>query len=124
MLNTDLVFVKKETGNSPTKNSIDVSLTLVNKMNGAALSFSPKAIAMFGKADYITGARLGSRLYLVGSDKKNGFKLTTLRTDCARRSATLPAKKLGIGGNWIGYYQLLWDRERELFHIDLDKREG
>ena len=123
MLNTDLVFVKKEAGNSPTKNSIDVSLTLVNKMNGAALSFSPKASAMFGKADYITGARYKSRLYLMGSDAVNGFKLSKGK-DCGRRSATFPAKKLGIGGNWIGYYALQWDRDRELFYIDLDKREG
>ena len=124
MLNTDLVFVKKETGNSPTKNSIDVSLTLINKMNGAALSFSPKASAMFGKTDYITGAKLGSRLYFDNSDAKDGFKLSKGRKDCSRRSATFPAKKLGIDGNWIGYYPLQWDRERELFYIDLDKREG
>lgn len=124
MLNTDLVFVKKESGNSPTKNSIDVSLTLINKMNGAALSFSPKASAMFGKTDYITAAKLGSRLYFDNSDAKDGFKLSKGKKDCARRSATLPAKKLGIGGNWIGYYHLQWDRERELFYIDLDKREG
>ena len=123
MLNTDLVFVKKETGNSPTKNSIDVSLTLVDKMNGAALSFSPKASAMFGKSDYITGARFRGRLYLMGSDDKDGFKLSKGK-DCGRRSATLPAKKLGIGGNWIGYYSLQWDRDRELFYIDSDKREG
>lgn len=124
MLNNDLVFVKKEAGNSPTKNSIDVSLTLVNKMNGAALSFSPKASAMFGEADYITGARYKSRLYFLVADAVNGFKLSKGKKDCARRSATLPAKKLGIGGNWIGYYPLQWDRDRELFYIDLDKREG
>ena len=123
MLNTDLVFIKKETGNSPTKNSIDVSLTLINKMNGAALSFSPKASAMFGKADYITGARWRSRLYFLVADAVNGFKLSKGK-DCGRRSATLPAKKLGIDGNWIGYYSLQWNRDRELFYIDLGKREG
>ena len=123
MLNTDLVFVKKEAGNSPTKNSIDVSLTLVNKMNGAALSFSPKASAMFGKTEYITGARWRTRLYFDNSNTKDGFKLSKGK-DCSRRSATLPAKKLGIAGSWVGYYHLQWDRDRELFYIDLDKREG
>ena len=123
MQNTDLFFVKKTSGGGQTADNIEISLTLVNNRNNVALSLAPKVAKMIGKTDYLIPAKLGSRLYLMGSDAKDGFKLSK-KTDCGRRSVTFPTQKLGIDSNWIGYYQLQWDRERELFYIDVDRKEG
>ena len=124
MNNSDLQFVTKTSGGQHTQNDIDVSVTLVGNRTGAAFSFSRKAVAKMGDKDYLVAARKGVRIYLMPAVEQQGFKLTR-KTDCGRKMVRFPAAPLGMTSeNWVGYYGLQWDRERELFYINIDLRQG
>jgi len=121
--NNDLQFVTKRQGGQHPQGDIDVSVTLVHNRASLAMSFSHKALAMMGDTDYISAAKKSGRIYLKPSNQIIGFKLTG-KKDCARKTVVLPADALGVKSeNWIGYYRLQWDRERELFYIDINLRE-
>ncbi len=123
-MNDDLNFVTKRTGGQHTTDDIDVSVTMVGGLQGVALSLSKKAIVMLGNPEYITAAKKGSKLYLKPSTQKSGFKFSG-KPDCRRKMTRFPAEPLGMNTeNWIGYYRLQWDRERELFYIDVNMREA
>ncbi len=124
MNNSDLVFVRKsESSGGTTRSDIDVSVTIIDKGNIAGFSFSAKATTILGKPEYIMCAMKNGRIYFVDTDKKNGFKLSGNAT-CKRLMSKIPAKKLGVNDRWIGYYDLLWDVNRELFYIDLNGRRA
>ena len=116
--NSDLKFVYKRPGHKKISLDIDLSLTLINSRESAALSFSQKAFAILN-SEFIVVARFGNRLYFKPADKEHGFKLSG-RKSCSRRTTRIPISQLGLTVDWIGYYNLLWDRERELFYVAND----
>ena len=116
--NKDLKFVIKQRGHKHTNLDVDLSITLINKGNAAALSFSQKAFTILG-GEFVIAAKLGSRIFFKPADERHGFKLCGRKAG-SRSMVRIPAKQIGITPDWIGYYNLLWDRERELFYIAND----
>ena len=120
--NNDLNFAVKNSGGSRTQNTIDVSVTMIDSRTNVAFSMSQKAVAMLGNAEYITAAKSGSKLYFKPCGVKYGFKLSG-KPEQGRKMVRIPAGQLSMAHeNWIGYYRLLWDKERELFYIDANLR--
>lgn len=118
--NNDLKFICKQSVNKRTSLDVDLSLTLINSRKSAALSFSGRALAILG-CKYIVAAKLGSRLYFKAADEKTGYMLSGREDGRSKRvTCRLPMDQLGITSDWIGYYNLLWDRERELFYVAND----
>jgi hypothetical protein len=118
--NNDLEFVYKRPGHRRTSLDVDLSLTLINSRKSIALSFSQKAFAILG-CEYIVAAKLGNRLYFKPADGKTGYMLSGRKAVGSSRMTTrIPAERLGITTDWIGYYNLLWDRERDLFYVAND----
>ena len=122
-MNNDLNFVTKKSGGTQVSSDIEVSVTFVGDRTGVAFSFSPKAAKMLG-AQYIIAAQKQGRVYLASAVPQQGFKLSG-KKDCGRVMARLPIKDLGMTSqNWIGYYQLLWDKDRGMFYIDINTRQS
>lgn len=119
--NNDLVFVTRKGRNQRIDNSVEVSLTLVKKGRYMSLSIDREACGMLGAGNYITAARFGDRLYLKKMDDINGFKLQD-KEHSSRLYVQIPAKALKVNGDWIGFYRLWWNSERELFYIDKERR--
>ena len=87
-----------------------------------AMSFSRKAIAMMGNIDYISVAKKAGKIFFKSNTPALGFKLVS-KNDCARKTVTFPANSLKIlSENWVGYYNLRWDANRQLFYIDIDAK--
>lgn len=121
--NSDLQFIERSSKGTQIRSDIDVSLTVINKGKTVALSLSNDAATVIGATGYIVAARLGGRLYLDVADEVHGFKLQQKR-DIGRKYVQMPAKKLKINGDWIGYYPLRWNAERRLNFIEQDSKQG
>ena len=120
MNNSDLNFVTKKARTGVGVDA-DVSLTLVKKGKFVALSIDRTAAAMLGDAGYIVAARLGSRIYFRQSNAINGFKVQD-KEHSSRVYVQMPAADLKVNGDWIGFYKIWWNSERELFYIDIDRK--
>lgn len=120
MNNNDLNFVTKK-ARTHTGVDADVSLTLVKKGKFVSLSIDLAAAKMIGDTGYIVAARLGSRIYFKQSDAVTGFKVQ-FKEHSSRAYVQMPAADLKVNGDWIGFYKIWWNSERELFYIDLDRK--
>lgn len=117
-----LTFTKKSaTAGGSTPCAVDVSVTAQGKGKYMAFSFSSKAFGLMGQPGALNAAISGSRIYFLESSTKTGF-IIGKKDSSTRPCCRFPAGQLAPEYAYVGFYDLKWDRDRELFYIDLSKR--
>lgn len=118
-----LNFTKKSTrvgGGLPA--CVDVSVTSQGSGKAVAFSFSSWAYGLMGSPKALNAALGGTSIYFLESSTKTGF-VVNQNGPAARAYCRFPADQLATQYSYIGYYDLKWDRNRELWYIDLSKRK-
>ena len=107
-----------------TNGSIDVSLTMQDDRKKVTFSFSKDMFLIMNKPDAIVAAYVPGKIYFMQSSITKGFKVY-LAPNYRRAVYRFPRSQLNIPESAIGYYDLHWDANRELFYINLmEKKDG
>lgn len=107
-----------------TNSSIDVSLTMQNDRKTVSFSFSKDMFLIMNKPDALVAAFVPGKIYFMQSSITKGFKVY-LAPNYHRALYKFPRSQLQIPESDIGYYDLHWDANRELFYINLmEKKNG
>lgn len=118
-----LNFTKKSTRAGGSLSAcVDVSVTSQDSGKYMAFSFSGRAYGLMGAPKALNAALAGTSIYFLESSTKTGF-VVNQNGPAARAYCRLPADQLATQSSYIGYYDLKWDRNRELWYIDLSKRK-
>lgn len=120
-----LTFTQKSSKSGRgTNSSIDVSLTMQEDRKKVAFSFSKDMFLIMNKPDALVAAFVPGKIYFMQSSITKGFKVY-LAPNYQRAVYKFPRSQLQIPESSIGYYDLHWDANRELFYINLmDKKNG
>lgn len=120
-----LTFTQKSRKAGGTTNgSIDVSLTMQDDRKKVTFSFSKDMFLIMNKPDAIVAAYVPGKIYFMQSSITKGFKVY-LAPNYRRAVYRFPRSQLNIPESAIGYYDLHWDANRELFYINLmEKKDG
>lgn len=117
-----LNFTKKSaTAGGGMPSDVDVSVTRQKDGKYMAFSFSSRAYGLMGQPGALNAAISGERIYFLESSAKTGF-IIGKKDSSTRPTCRFPASQLSTQHAYVGYYSLRWDRDRELFYIDLSKR--
>ena len=104
--------------------SIDVSLTMQDDRKKVSCSFSKDMFLIMNKPEALVAAYVPGKIYFMQSSITKGFKVY-LAPNYHRAVYKFPRNQLQIPESAIGYYDLHWDANRELFYINLmDKKNG
>lgn len=107
-----------------TNGSIDVSLTMQGDRKKVTFSFSKDMFLIMNKPDALVAAFVPGKIYFMQSSITKGFKVY-LAPNYHRAVYKFPRSQLQIPESAIGYYDLHWDANRELFYINLmEKKNG
>lgn len=119
-----LTFTQKSSkSGSGTNSSIDVSLTMQDDRKKVAFSFSKDMFLIMNKPDALVAAFVPGKIYFMQSSITKGFKVY-LAPNYHRAVYRFHRSQLQIPESAIGYYDLHWDANRELFYINLmDKKK-
>lgn len=120
-----LTFTQKSSKSGRGINSsIDVSLTMQDDRKKVVFSFSKDMFLIMNKPDALVAAFVPGKIYFMQSTIIKGFK-AYLAPNYRRAVYKFPRSQLQIPESAIGYYDLHWDANRELFYINLmDKKNG
>ena len=124
-----LTFTQKSRkAGGATNGSIDVSLTIQDDRKGdrkkVSCSFSKDMFLIMNKPEALVAAYVPGKIYFMQSSITKGFKVY-LAPNYHRAVYKFPRNQLQIPESAIGYYDLHWDANRELFYINLmDKKNG
>lgn len=119
-----LTFTKKSNcAGGSIHNSVDVSVTLQNNSKNVAFSFSKSAFALMNKPAALVAACTPTRVYFMESSPSTGFKASIIE-NYTRVPYRFPRAQLPVPTSSIGYYDLQWDANRELFYIDLQGKKS
>ena len=120
-----LTFTQKSSKSGRgTNSSIDVSLTMQADRKKVAFSFSKDMFLIMNKPDALVAAFVPGKIYFMQSSITKGFKVY-LAPNYHRAVYKFPRSQLQIPESAIGYYDLHWDANRELFYINLmEKKNG
>lgn len=120
-----LTFTQKSSkAGRGTNSSIDVSLTMQNDRKTVSFSFSKDMFLIMNKPDALVAAFVPGKIYFMQSTITKGFK-AYLAQNYQRAVYRFPRSQLQIPESAIGYYDLHWDANRELFYINLmEKKNG
>lgn len=115
----NLNFITKKRKND--RFEADVTIKVIKAKNNddsVQIAFKNNCYKSISETEYLVPAISGNCLYFKSSDKEEGFKLSSTRTNITRYTR-IRDKKLA---NWVkireGGYDLKFDRYQHLFYID------
>ena len=94
----------------------DVSVTL-NKDGHTAITFKNGSYLKVTTTEHIIVGQEGTKLYFGGSDRYEGFKLTSFNRE--RTNCTFKVAKLRFE---VGDYNLEFDKDQALYYIDSNRK--